>query len=113
MAAAVVSGVAALVIEANRAALPTTRPALTPNTMKAILQYTAFTLHDEQDVAYDMLTQGAGGLNADGALALASAIDTSLTGGNWFIVLLHAVLRHQRHAALGAERRLGRERGLG
>jgi hypothetical protein len=41
-------------------------PALTPNAVKAILQYTA-----ERYAGYDTLTQGAGFLNAQGAIELA------------------------------------------
>jgi len=58
MAAPVVSGTVALMLQAN--------PALTPNAVKAILQYTA-----EVNLSYDPLTQGAGFLNARGAVALA------------------------------------------
>jgi serine protease AprX len=58
MAAPVVSGTVALMLQAN--------PALTPNQVKAILQYTSQTYR-----AYDPLTQGAGFLNAQGAVALA------------------------------------------
>ena len=58
MAAPVVSGTVALMLQAN--------PALTPNLVKAILQFTA------QDVQrYDYLTQGAGFLNTLGAVRLA------------------------------------------
>jgi serine protease AprX len=58
MAAPVVSGAVALMLQAN--------PALTPNAVKAILQYTA-----QASPAYDALTQGAGFLNARGAVELA------------------------------------------
>jgi serine protease AprX len=54
----VVSGTAALMLQAN--------PALTPNAVKAILQYTA-----QPYAGYDALTQGAGFLNALGAIQLA------------------------------------------
>jgi serine protease AprX len=54
----VVAGTVALMLEAN--------PALTPNAVKAILQYTA-----EAYPGYDPLTQGAGFLNAKGAVELA------------------------------------------
>ena len=57
MASPVVSGTIALMLQAN--------PALTPNLVKAILQYTAES-HDELDA----LTQGAGFLNARGAVEL-------------------------------------------
>ena len=58
MAAPVVSGTVALMLEAN--------PSLTPNLVKAILQFTAQTYS-----GYDYLTQGAGFLNTLGAVRLA------------------------------------------
>jgi serine protease AprX len=58
MAAPVVTGTVALMLQAN--------PSLTPNLVKAILQYTA-----EHRARYDDLTQGAGFLNARGAVQLA------------------------------------------
>jgi serine protease AprX len=58
MAAPVVSGTIALMMQAN--------PSLTPNLVKAILQYTA-----EIYPSYNALTQGAGFLNAQGAVQLA------------------------------------------
>jgi hypothetical protein len=58
MAAPVVSGTVALMIQAN--------PSLTPNLVKAILQYTA----EEYD-GYSPLRQGAGFLNSLGAVRLA------------------------------------------
>jgi subtilisin family serine protease len=58
MAAPVVAGTVALILQAN--------PALTPNAVKAILQYTA-----QPYPGYDVLTQGAGFLNAQGAAQLA------------------------------------------
>lgn len=57
MASPVVAGTVALMLQAN--------PKLTPNLVKAILQYTA------QDYKYDSLTQGAGFLNVKGAVDLA------------------------------------------
>src|SRR4029079_3606919 len=57
MAPPVVSGTVALMLQAN--------PALTPNLVKAILQYTA------ESYDYDPLTQGAGFLNTQGAVQLA------------------------------------------
>src|SRR6185503_18563357 len=59
MAAPIVSGTVALMLQAN--------PSLTPNAVKALLQYTA-QIHD----GYDPLTEGAGFLNALGAVRLAS-----------------------------------------
>jgi serine protease AprX len=58
MATPVVTGTVALMLQAN--------PALTPNAVKAALQFTA-----ETNTAYDALTQGAGFLNAQGAVELA------------------------------------------
>jgi hypothetical protein len=58
MAAPVVTGTVALMLQAN--------PALTPNQIKAILQYTA-----QVYPSYDRLTQGVGFLNAKGAVELA------------------------------------------
>src|SRR5204863_1445732 len=58
MAAPAVTGTVALMLQAN--------PSLTPNAVKAILQYTAQTY-----AAYDPLTQGSGFLNAKGAVDLA------------------------------------------
>jgi hypothetical protein len=60
MAAPVVTGTVALMLQAN--------PALTPNAVKAILQFTS-----QSYSAYDPLTQGAGFLNAGGAVELARA----------------------------------------
>jgi serine protease AprX len=59
MAAPVVSGTVALMLQAN--------PRLTPNAVKAILQYTAQTYPGS-----DGLTEGAGFLNAVGAVRLAA-----------------------------------------
>ena len=61
MAAPVVAGVVALMVQAN--------PALTPNAVKAIVQYTA-----EARPGVDHLTQGAGFLNARGAVELSRAL---------------------------------------
>ena len=58
MSSPVVAGTVALMLQAN--------PSLTPNAVKAILQYTA-----EANSNLDRLTQGAGFLNASGAVALA------------------------------------------
>ena len=61
MASPVVSGTIALMLQAN--------PALTPNLVKAVLQYTA-----ESRDGYNALTQGAGFLNARGAVELAQSL---------------------------------------
>jgi serine protease AprX len=67
MAAPVVSGTVALMLQAN--------PTLTPNQVKAILQYTA-----QVYPAYDPLTEGAGFLNAKGAVELSLALATPSLG---------------------------------
>jgi len=76
MAAPVVTGSVALMLQAN--------PALTPNAVKAILQYTS------QDYAqYNHLTQGAGFLNTRDAVGLAAFFrharpgDQFPTGPDW------------------------------
>jgi serine protease AprX len=66
MAAPVVAGAVALMVQAN--------PKLTPNLVKAVLQYTA------QDYHYDALTQGAGFLNIKGAVDLANFLKNPLAG---------------------------------
>ena len=67
MAAPVVSGTIALMLQAN--------PSLTPNLIKAILQYTAQTHPD-----YEALRQGAGFLNTLGAVRLAKFYTTAQPG---------------------------------
>jgi serine protease AprX len=67
MAAPVVSGTVALMLEAN--------PSLTPNMVKAILQFTA-----EVKPGYDYLTQGAGFLNTLGAVRLSRYFATAQKG---------------------------------
>ncbi|MEO5897589.1 MAG: S8 family peptidase [Vicinamibacterales bacterium] len=61
MAAPVVAGTVALMLQAN--------PELTPNLVKAILHYTA-----ERRTRYELSAQGAGFLNARGAVQLATAL---------------------------------------
>jgi serine protease AprX len=67
MAAPVVAGSVALMLQAN--------PGLTPNAVKAILQYTA-----QIYPQYDFLTQGAGFLNTQGAVKLALFLRTMQPG---------------------------------
>jgi serine protease AprX len=67
MASPVVAGTVALMLQAN--------PALTPNLVKAILQYTA-----QVYPSYNALTQGAGFLNAQGAVQLARFYRTATSG---------------------------------
>ncbi|HXG57152.1 MAG TPA: S8 family peptidase [Vicinamibacterales bacterium] len=61
MSAPVVAGTVALMLQAN--------PSLTPNLVKAILQYTA-----ERSARYESSAQGAGFLNARGAVQLAGTL---------------------------------------
>jgi serine protease AprX len=68
MASPVVSGTIALMLQAN--------PSLTPNLVKAILQFTA-----EERGAYSHLAQGGGFLNARGAVQLAQSLASSLANG--------------------------------
>ncbi len=67
MAAPVVSGTVALMLQAN--------PSLTPNLVKAILQYTS-----QRYPGYDALTEGAGFLNTLGAVRLARFFATAQPG---------------------------------
>jgi serine protease AprX len=80
MAAAVTSGVAALILDAHhRAGYANARP-LTANAVKAILEYSAIPLSGA-----DRLSQGTGEINSSGAIALASAIDTSAAPNTWWL----------------------------
>jgi serine protease AprX len=63
MSAPVVAGTVALMLQAN--------PALTPNAVKAIIEYTA-----QQYNGYDRLTQGTGFLNAKGAVELSKYLSS-------------------------------------
>ena len=65
IAAPVVAGATALMLQAN--------PGLTPPLIKAILQYTAQPLP-----GYDLVEQGAGELNIEGAVRLAKALRTDI-----------------------------------
>ena len=79
MAASVTSGVVALMIEASRSTNGS-RISLSPNALKAILQYTAAPLD-----GVDQLTQGAGSLNAAGAIALARSINPTRARNSWWL----------------------------
>ena len=100
MATGVVSGLVAVMIEANtyaarqryeslsgkvRRLTPyVPPPPLTPNTIKAMLQYSATPLRNGAGAFYDRLTQGAGEVNGLGAVTLAYSADTSkLPGTAW------------------------------
>jgi hypothetical protein len=77
MSAGVVSGAVALLLETN--------PALTPNAIKAILQFTALPVMDDTGQPYDVLTQGVGALNVEGALRLATAVNPKAPVGTWWL----------------------------
>ncbi len=85
MATAVTTGVIALMLEANRSANDYPRqPSLTPNAVKAMLQYSAFGVKDRTGVEYEPLVGGAGAINGKGAIDLARAADTSApVGAEW------------------------------
>lgn len=89
MAAPVVTGTIALMLEAN--------PALTPNLVKALLHYTA-----EAKAGFPLTAQGAGFLNARGAVQLAAALDD----GN---VAIADPTRWSRHILWGNQRVRGGE----
>jgi len=76
MAAPVVSGIVATMIEASLAQ----GQSLTPNAIKAMLQYTAIPL-----AGADTLSQGAGMVNANGAVTLASAVNPKAARGSWWL----------------------------
>jgi len=70
MSTPVVAGAVALMLQAN--------PALTPNLVKAVLQFTA-----QEYPGYDALTQGAGFLNARGAVVLAEYFRDAQAGSHY------------------------------
>jgi serine protease AprX len=99
MATGVVTGLVAVMIEAhdyaarerynalsNRLRRLTTfvPPTLTPNAIKAMLQYSATPLRDATGAKYNVLTQGAGEVDGLGAVTLAYYADSSQpVGGTW------------------------------
>ena len=95
MAAPVVTGTVALMLQAN--------PALTPNAVKAILQYTAQTRDGE-----DFLAQGAGLLNTRGAVRLASFFAAPRSGvGETADVIEGELIPWARHIIWGNYRVTG------
>ena len=79
MATGVTTGLVAALMSADRNRDETGHPPLTPNAIKAILQYTATPLK-----RFDLLAQGAGEINGEGALMLTRAIDTTApVGQRW------------------------------
>ena len=86
MAAAVATGVVALVLEAQRTANVTAASALTPNTLKAVLQFTALPVANSSDPeAINEVVQGAGSVNAAGAIELSRRLDTQVKSGEWWL----------------------------
>jgi serine protease AprX len=81
MAAGVVSGTVALMIEQAKLTFGM-KP--TSHALKAMLQRSALPLTNASGQRYDVLTQGAGALNTVGAATLAGALDPRVTtGSNW------------------------------
>ncbi|HYM22148.1 MAG TPA: S8 family peptidase, partial [Vicinamibacterales bacterium] len=78
MATAVTSGVVALMLQAHNQSGYHHQAPLTANLVKGMLQFSAIKLNGG-----DVLTQGAGEINAAGAIALAGAIDTGAQ--NWWL----------------------------
>ena len=99
MATGVVSGLVAIMIETHdyaayqryqssgtykKSNLYVAPPPLSPNAIKAMLQYSATPLRDETGARLDALTQGAGEVDGLGALTLAYMADTSQpVGSTW------------------------------
>jgi serine protease AprX len=104
MATGVVSGLVAVILEANRAGAEQRwqdyqnllkrnqrdpfpgAPALTANTVKALLEYSATPLHDANGAGYGVLEQGAGLVNGIAAVTLAYHIDTTRTAGQYWLM---------------------------
>ena len=81
MAAGVTSGVVAVMLQAhNQSLVGKQHKPLTPNLAKALLEYSAIPL-----AGADYLTQGAGEINARGAMELAATIDTDKRLGSWWL----------------------------
>jgi serine protease AprX len=86
MATAVTTGSIALLLEANRAAnYYPSHPSLTPNAVKALLQYTSVGIHDDAGIEYNALRKGAGSLNPKGSIDLGRSIDTSTPERQWWL----------------------------
>ena len=81
MAAGVASGSVALMIEQSKLAFGVKA---TSHALKAMLQRSAIPLKNTAGQRYDVLTQGAGSLNALGATQLAASLDPRVAvGNNW------------------------------
>ena len=88
MSAPLVSGAAALMLQAN--------PSLTPNLVKAILMYSAQPMN-----GVNTLEQGAGQLNIDGAVRLAKLVKTTLPTTNGSSLLTASLPKDQRSTIAG------------
>ncbi|HEY6211354.1 MAG TPA: S8 family peptidase, partial [Vicinamibacterales bacterium] len=80
MATAVTTGVVALLVQAHNQSGYHRQLPLTGNLVKAMLQFSAIRLP-----GVDRLTQGSGEVNAAGGIVLASAINTSVADGKWWL----------------------------
>jgi serine protease AprX len=80
MAAGVTSGIVANLIDTNRRDEGPTS-VLTPNTIKAMLMFTAIPVTDPDPATPLQLEQGAGQINAAGAIKLAKAINPAAAKG--------------------------------
>lgn len=96
MATGVVSGVIALMLEANQYGdllrsldswfeRPPASRRLGANAIKAMLQYTATPLRDADGNRYDHLTQGSGLVNGTAAVTLAGFADTAKGPGSFWL----------------------------
>ncbi|HEV3484164.1 MAG TPA: S8 family serine peptidase [Vicinamibacterales bacterium] len=97
MAAAVVSGLAAVMIDANEYAARQrwklwygshdiyAAPTLTSNAIKSMLQFSATPLRSDAGSTYDHLTQGTGLVNGLGAIELAYHTDTTKPVGAYWL----------------------------
>ncbi len=106
MAAPVVAGTVALMLQAN--------PSLTPNLVKAILQFTS-----QEYPGYDALTQGTGFLNTRGAVQLAEYFQQAAPGSpypsmtGWSKQIFWGNRRVTRRRARAGRHRVGRQRRVG
>ena len=113
MATAVASGAIAQMLEAQQVAGSYDGP-LTPNAVKAALQYTALGIRNDQGVQYDRLRKGAGSLNGKGAIDVAMRFDASASGRPWLTSMSSPWTDHWRGVPdLEPGRDLGQRRDLG
>jgi serine protease AprX len=109
MATAVASGVVALVLQAHNDSGFRSQRRLTPNLVKGIVEYSAIPI-----AGADALTQGAGEINAAGAVTLGRSIDTSRPLGSVWLRSVTPVSMiggasefWGRHVIYGVHRRTG------